>query len=168
MKKAEQETNCLNNDLLLKRKIKDAHRLWKGTQIPINDGKNLARACKDAVRKSKAELELKMARKVQNNKKQFFRHMSSKQKHRENIGCLLNSTWKLVTNKADGAEDLSVFFASVFTSAAGPQVKGSSSYNMCQLTSNGGRSGLGPLVRAQPTEIYGTRWNPPQRVKRSG
>ncbi|KAK4807158.1 hypothetical protein QYF61_024278 [Mycteria americana] len=117
--------------LCLKAK-KEAYRLWKGSQIAIKDYKNLARACRDAVRKAMAQLELKLARAVKNNKKGFFRYVSSKQKHKEDIGPLLNRAKKLVTNNADKAEVLSTFFASVFTGVAGPQITRSSSYdNAC-------------------------------------
>ena len=101
---------------------KEAYWLWKGSQTAIEDCKNLAKACRDAVRKAKAQLELKLARDVKNNKKGFFRYVSSKQKHREDIGPLLNRAGKLVTNNADKAEVLNTFFASVFTGVAGPQI----------------------------------------------
>lgn len=58
--------------------------------------------------------------------------MSSKQKHREDIGPLLNRAGKLVPNDADKAEVLNTFFASVFVGVAGPQItKSSSCYNSC-------------------------------------
>ncbi|KAK4807115.1 hypothetical protein QYF61_018456 [Mycteria americana] len=56
---------------------KEAYRLWKGSQIAIEDYKNLARVCRDAVRKAKAQLELKLARAVKN-KKGFFREQWNK------------------------------------------------------------------------------------------
>ncbi|KAK4806770.1 hypothetical protein QYF61_005566 [Mycteria americana] len=56
------------------------------------------------------------------------RYVSSKQKHREDRGLLLNRAGKLVTTNADEAEVLSTFFASVFTGVAGPQITRSSSY----------------------------------------
>ena len=65
---------------------KEAYWLWKGHQIPIKDYKNLARACRDAVRKAKAQLELKMAKKVKNYKKAFFKYTNIENKHREDIG----------------------------------------------------------------------------------
>jgi len=59
--------------------------------------------------------------------------VSSKKQHRENTGPLLNRAGKQVTNNADKAEVLSTFFASTFTSIAGPQITGTSSYDsMCQ------------------------------------
>jgi len=44
--------------------------------------------CRDAVRKAKSELELKLARDVKNYKKAFFRYINNKQKQKENIGPL--------------------------------------------------------------------------------
>ena len=80
---------------------KAAYQLRKDSQIGINDYKNLARACRDEVRKARAQLELKLDKDVKSNNKERFRYVSSKQKHREDIDPLLNRTGKLVTNKAD-------------------------------------------------------------------
>ncbi|KAK4811373.1 LOW QUALITY PROTEIN: hypothetical protein QYF61_027602 [Mycteria americana] len=82
-------------------------------------------ACRDALRKAKAQIELKLVKDVKNNNKEFFRCMSSKQKHREDIGPLLNRAGKLVANNADKAEVLYTFFASVFIGIAEPQITGS-------------------------------------------
>lgn len=70
---------------------KEADQLWKGSQISTEDYKNLTRVCRDAGRKTKAQAELKLAKDVRNNKKGFFRYVTSKQKHSEDIGPLLNS-----------------------------------------------------------------------------
>ena len=48
--------------------------------------RNVVRACRDAMRKAKAHLELKLARDVKNNKKGFFNYISSKRKARDNVG----------------------------------------------------------------------------------
>ena len=69
---------------------KETHQLLKGSHIPIKGYKNLARACRDAVRKAKAQFKLKLAINVKNNKKGLFRNMSSKKKHSEGLGLLLN------------------------------------------------------------------------------
>ncbi|KAK4806968.1 hypothetical protein QYF61_027335 [Mycteria americana] len=63
---------AISSTLLLKGGKKEAYWLWKGGQIAIEDYKNLARACRDAVGKAKVQLELKLARDVKNNKKGFF------------------------------------------------------------------------------------------------
>ncbi|XP_009951836.1 PREDICTED: phosphatidylinositol 4-phosphate 5-kinase type-1 beta-like [Leptosomus discolor] len=118
----------LNYDLLdvLKSK-KEAYQLWKGGPIPVEDYRNLARACRDADRKVKAPLEPKLARDVK--KKAFSRQVSSKQEHREDTGPLLNRAGKRVTKNTHKAEVLNTFFACVSTGVAGPQITGSSSHN---------------------------------------
>ena len=83
--------------------------------------RNVVRACRDATRKAKARLELKLARHVKNNKNGFFNYISSKRKTRENVGPLLNEAGVLVTEDAEVAELLNAFFASVFTAKGGPQ-----------------------------------------------
>lgn len=104
----------LNNELLnvLKSK-KEAYWLWKSCQIPAEENKNLARACRqEAVRKVKAQLELNLAKDVKNSKKSFFRYMSIKQKYREDIGPLLNRTGKTPTGDAEKEEFLNTFSTS--------------------------------------------------------
>ena len=54
-------------------------------------------------RKTKAHLELNLARDVRN-KKGFFKYISSKQKTRDNVGPLLNEVGVLVTEDEDEAE----------------------------------------------------------------
>ncbi|KAK4827397.1 hypothetical protein QYF61_017802 [Mycteria americana] len=121
-----QDGNVPQGNMLVK---KEVYWLRKGSQIAIEDYKNLARAFRDEVRKAKAQLQLKLDKDVKNNNKEFFRYVSSKQKHRADIGPLLNKAGKLVTNNVDKAELLNTFFASVFNAVAGPQITGSSSYN---------------------------------------
>ncbi|GAB0207863.1 hypothetical protein GRJ2_003252000 [Grus japonensis] len=82
---------------------------------------HLAKATWDATRKAKAHLELNLARDVKDNKKGFFKYISSKRKTRENVGLLLNEVGALVTEDTEKAELLNAFFASVFTAKVGPQ-----------------------------------------------
>ncbi|KAK4809950.1 LOW QUALITY PROTEIN: hypothetical protein QYF61_002907 [Mycteria americana] len=96
-------------------------------QLPItadHSSMGIARVCRDAIRKAKAELELKLARDGKNYKKRFFRYVNNKQKQNENTGPLLNRRRELVTNNAEKAEVLNTFFTSVFTSTVGPQALG--------------------------------------------
>ncbi|GAB0187214.1 mitochondrial enolase superfamily member 1 [Grus japonensis] len=75
----------------------------------------------DAARKTKAYLELNLARDVKDNKKGFFKYISSKRKTRENVDRLLNDVGALVTEDTEKAELLNAAFASVFTAKASPQ-----------------------------------------------
>jgi len=105
-------------ELRWKRKV---HGMWKVGQATWEKYRNVVRACRDATRKAKAHLELKVARDVKNNKKGFFNYISSKRKARDNMGPLLNEVGVLVVENAEMAELLNAFFASVFSSKAGPQ-----------------------------------------------
>jgi len=73
------------------------------------------------MRKAKAHLKLNLARDVKNNKKSFFKYVSSKRKTRDNVGPLLNEVGVLVMEDAEKAELLNVFFASVFSAKASPE-----------------------------------------------
>ncbi|GAB0208601.1 hypothetical protein GRJ2_003325800 [Grus japonensis] len=58
---------------------------------------------------------------VKDNKKGFFKYISSKRKTRENVGPLLNEVGALVMEDTEKAELLNAFFASVLTAKADPQ-----------------------------------------------
>jgi len=95
--------------------------MWKEGQATWEEYRNVVRACRDATRKAKAHLELKLSRDVKNNKKGFFNYISSKRKVRDNVGPLQNEADVLVMEDAEKAELLNAFFASVFSAKAGPQ-----------------------------------------------
>jgi len=56
------------------------------------------------VGKAKAHLELNLTGDVKDNKKGFFKYISSKRKSRDNVGPLLNEVGTLVTEDAEKVE----------------------------------------------------------------
>ncbi|GAB0203450.1 mitochondrial enolase superfamily member 1 [Grus japonensis] len=100
-----------------------AHMLFIKFLEYIEDCFLIQMACRDAVRKAKAQLELKLTRDIKNYKKGFFRYINNKQKQKENIGPLLNRRDELVTNSTEKAKVPHTFFNSVLTTV-GPQALG--------------------------------------------
>ncbi|CAM4524209.1 unnamed protein product [Caretta caretta] len=83
--------------------------------------KNIARACRNEIRRAKSHLELQIARDVKSNKKGFFRYVGNKKKAKESVGPLLNEGGNLVTEDVEKANVLNAFFASVFTNKVSSQ-----------------------------------------------
>ncbi|GAB0210180.1 mitochondrial enolase superfamily member 1 [Grus japonensis] len=112
----------MSKELLEKLKgKKEVYSMWKKGLATWEEYRNVVRVCRDATRKAKAHLELKLAGDVKDNEKGFFKYISSKRKTRENVGPLLNEVGALVMEDTEKAELLNAFFASVFTAKAGPQ-----------------------------------------------
>ncbi|GAB0177880.1 mitochondrial enolase superfamily member 1 [Grus japonensis] len=84
----------------LKRK-KEVYRMWKKGLAIWEEYSNIVRVCRDAVRKAKAHLGLNLARHVKENKKGFFKYITSKRKTKENVDMLLNEVGALVMEDTD-------------------------------------------------------------------
>lgn len=65
--------------------------------------------------KAKAQLEMKLARDIKGNKKNFYCYIINKRINKENVSPLLHGVDNLVTVSADKVEVLGAFFALVFT-----------------------------------------------------
>ncbi|KAJ7399690.1 hypothetical protein BTVI_112609 [Pitangus sulphuratus] len=100
---------------------KEIYGMWKKGQATWEDCRNIVRVCRDMTRKAKALLELRLAKDIKDNKKGFYKYISSKRNIRENVGLLLNKMGVLVMEDTEKTELLNAFFPSVFTEEDGPQ-----------------------------------------------
>ncbi|KAK4810452.1 hypothetical protein QYF61_004232 [Mycteria americana] len=87
-------------------------------QATQEDYKGVARLCREKIRRAKAELELNLAAAVKDNKKHFFKYISSKRRAKENLQPLVDGGGNTVTKDEEKAEVLNAAFASVFNSRA--------------------------------------------------
>jgi len=105
-------------ELRWKRRV---YGMWREGQATWEEYRNVVKACRDATRKAKLHLEFNWARDVKDNKKSFFKYISSSQKTRDNVGPLLNEVGSLVMEDTLKAVLLNAFFASAFIAKASSQ-----------------------------------------------
>uniref|UniRef100_K7EZY7 Reverse transcriptase domain-containing protein n=1 Tax=Pelodiscus sinensis TaxID=13735 RepID=K7EZY7_PELSI len=98
---------------------KEAYKKWKLGQMTREEFKGIARECRGVIRKAKAQMELRLAKDVKDNKKGFYRHVNKKKVIREGVRPLMDEGGNLVTDDVGKAEVLNAFFASVFTDKVG-------------------------------------------------
>ncbi|KAK4822673.1 hypothetical protein QYF61_019040 [Mycteria americana] len=109
----------LTRELCLElRKKRRVYDLWKKGQVSQEDYKGVVRLCREKIRRDKAELELNLAAAVKDNKKHFFKYISSERRAKENLQPLVDGGGNPVIKDKEKAEVLNAFFASVFNSRA--------------------------------------------------
>ena len=67
------------------------------------------RLCRAEIRRSKAQLEISLASAIKDNKKCFYKYVSSKRKTRESLHSLLDAEGNMVINDEEKAEVLNAF-----------------------------------------------------------
>ena len=74
------------------------------------------RLCRAQIREAKAQLELRPAAAVTDNKKHFYKHIRIKRRAKENLHPVLDAAGNTATKDEEKAEVLHAFCASVFNS----------------------------------------------------
>jgi len=110
----------LKKEILLGlRKKRRVYHLWKKGQVTPEEYRGLIRSCREEMRKAKAQLELRLATVVRDNKKCFYKYINNKKRAKENLHPLLDVRGNIINKDEEKAEVLHAFFASVFNSHTG-------------------------------------------------
>ena len=78
------------------------------------DYKEVAKVCREEVRKAKAQLELRLATAVKENEESFYEYINGKRRTKENFHPLLDAVGNVATEDKEKAEVLSALFTFVF------------------------------------------------------
>ena len=97
-------------------KKKRVYVLWKKGQATWGDCKQVAKICRVEVRKARAQLELRLATAVKENKKSFYKYISGKRRTKDNFHPLLDAVGNVTTEDKAKTEVLNAFFTSAFNS----------------------------------------------------
>lgn len=90
--------------LLMNSNAKKEYERWKQGQVTQKEYRHCS-SLQDGVRKTKAHLELRLAKYMKGNKS-FYKHISSKSKTRDNAHQLLSGAADLVSKDMEEAKEL--------------------------------------------------------------
>jgi len=77
--------------LLGLKKKRSVYRLWMKGQVTQEEYRGLVRSYREEIRKAKAQLELRVATVVRDNKKRFYKCIKNKKRAKESLHPLLNA-----------------------------------------------------------------------------
>ena len=102
------------------RKIRHKQDMWRvykhtGKDEDYEVYKEALNAATNAVRKSKRNVELKLAHNIKSDSKSFYANVRSKQNVRDTVGPLEDNAGDILTGGFLRAEELNMHFSSVFT-----------------------------------------------------
>jgi len=82
----------LNRELLLRlRKKRRVYHLWKKRQATQQEYRGLIRPCREEIKVAKAQLELRLATVVRDNKKCFYKYINNRKRADKSLHPLLNA-----------------------------------------------------------------------------
>jgi len=103
----------------LKRVTVIFYQLRKKGQVAQEEYRGLVRSCREEIRKAKAQLELRLATVVGDNKKCFYKYIINKKRANESLHPLLDAREDIANKAEEKAEVVNACFASVFNSQTG-------------------------------------------------
>jgi len=95
------------------------YHLWKKGQATQEEYRGLIRTCREEIRKAKAQLELRLATVVRDNKKCFYKYINNQKRAKENLHPLLDAGGNIANKDEENGLVLSAFFASIFNRQIG-------------------------------------------------
>ena len=93
--------------------------LWKKGQVTQEEYRGLIRSYREEIRKAKAQLELRLATVVKDNKKCFYQYINNNKRAKESLHLLLDVERNIANKDEENAEVLNAFFTSVFNGHTG-------------------------------------------------
>jgi len=95
------------------------YHLWKQGQVTQEEYRGLVRSCSEEIRKTKAQLELRLETVLKDDKKCICKDINKRKKVKEILHLLLDAGGHTATKEEEKAEVLNACFASVFNSQTG-------------------------------------------------
>ena len=104
---------------LLKESLRRVYHPWKNRQETQKEYRGLIRPCRKEIKKSEAQLELRLATVVRDNKTYFYKYINHNKRAKECLHPLLHVRGNIINKHEEKTEVLNVLFASVFNSQTG-------------------------------------------------